>query len=115
MKLRDTRLWVLVIALAFLVLWVVSVGVAYAAPVQEPLPGPIEPTPSPGSQAIGISGWCLVGLGFLGVVAAVVLSSRPKRRRTPRSSFASRSHRAFRSSRSPASSRFRGNVERRYH
>ncbi len=110
MKLRDTRLWVLVIALAFLVLWVVSVGVVYAAPAQEPLPVSVESDsiPSPGLQAIGVAAWCLVGLGFLSVIAAVILSSRPKRRR------AIRSRRAFRLSRSLPAPRFRGNVERRY-
>ncbi len=81
MRIRDTRLWAVFVALAFVVLWFVGVGAAYAAPVQEPLPEPSPPVPSEAAQTVGVAGWCLVGIGFLGVAVAVVLESRPKRRR----------------------------------
>ncbi len=81
MKLRDTRLWALFIAIAFLLLWCASIGVTCAVPAQEPLAEPIHTTSAPEIRLIGILGWGLVGLGFLGVVLAVALSSKPKRRK----------------------------------
>ncbi len=81
MKIRDTRLWAVFIAIAFLLLWCASIGVTCAVPAQEPLAEPIQAAPVPEIRLIGVLGWGLVGLGFLGVVLAVALSSRPKRRR----------------------------------
>ena len=80
--LRDTRLWVGLLAAAFLLLWCVSIGVTRAVPAQEPLPEPIQMT-APEIRTIGIIGWGLVGLGFLGVLAAAIwnLTARPKPRR----------------------------------
>ncbi len=117
MRFRDTRLWVLLLALAFLALWCVSVGVAYADPVQEPLPEPVEASQSLGAQAVGILGWCLVALGFLGVALAVAFGGRPKKRRNAaRPSAAMRhSYKVMRSPYSPpANHRYHRNVERRY-
>lgn len=82
MRLRDTRLWAMVIAVAFLVLWCASVGVAYAAPA-----GEAEPTPaaaqaaSPAEHGIGVAGWCIVGAGGVAFLAAVLLNSLEHRRR----------------------------------
>ncbi len=81
MKIRDTRLWAVFIAIAFLLLWCASIGVTCGIPAQEPLAEPIHAAPAPEIRLIGVLGWGLVGLGFLGVVLAVALSSRPKRRK----------------------------------
>ena len=80
--LRDTRLWVGLLAAAFLLLWCVSIGVTRAVPAQEPLPEPIQVT-APQIELIGIIGWGLVGVGTLGVLLAAVanLTERPKPRR----------------------------------
>ncbi len=117
MRIRDTRLWALVIAVAFLALWCAGVGAAYAAPVQEPLPEPAPSAPSQAVQVVGILGWCLVGIGFLGVALTVALSGRPKRRRKMvRVSGASR--RPAKVMRSvytpPPTRRYHRNVERRF-
>ncbi len=116
MKPRDTRLWALLIAIAFLTLWCVSVGVTCTAPVQEPLPEPIQAPPSLETQIIGILGWCIVGLGFLGVALAVAFSGKPKKRRklvrlsgSPR-----RPYKVAKSIYSPPPPRrYRQNIERR--
>lgn len=120
MRLRDTRLWAVLLALAFVVLWCVSISVAYAAPAQEPLSEPVETT-AERLHVIGVWGWALVGVGFTGVVAAVVLSSRPHRRNRRRAgSYAatSRVKRAPRPDRmvyaAPSRSKYRRNIERRY-
>ena len=80
--LRDARFWVGLLAAAFLLLWCISIGVTYAVPAQEPLPEPIQAT-APQIRLIGIIGWGLVGLGFLGVLAAAILNltDKPKPRR----------------------------------
>ncbi len=118
MKLRDTRLWAAIVALAFLVLWCVSVGVTYAAPVQEPLPEPVQTPVAAEIRAIGIGGWLLVGIGFLGVALAVAFGgNRPKKRqRTVRpSGTIRRTYKVMRSVYSPPPNhRYHRNVERRY-
>ena len=82
MKIRDTRLWAVFIAIAFLLLWCASIGVTCAVPAQEPLAEPIQASPVPEIRLIGVLGWGFSrGWDFLGVVLAVALSSRPKRRR----------------------------------
>lgn len=114
---RDTRLWAVFIAVAFLVLWCVSVGVTYAAPAQEPLPQPAQAVTAPQIQAIGILGWGLVAVGFLGVALTVAMGSRPRRHRRPvRAAFNLRKpHKMARSVYSPPPARrYRRNVERRF-
>lgn len=116
MRLRDTRLWAVLVAAAFLILWCVSVGVTYAVPAQEPLPEPIQPTVAPEIQAIGIWGWCLVGVGFLGVAVAVAFGGRPKRRRRSARVYSplKNPYKVARSVYSPPPSRrYHRNVERR--
>lgn len=83
MKIRDTRLLAVFIAVAFLVLWCASVNVTCAVPAQEPLSEPIaQSSTAPEIEAIGICGWAIVGVGTMGVVVTVILSCRtPKRRR----------------------------------
>lgn len=120
MKLQDGRLWAVLIAVAFLVLWFAGVGVAYAAPVEEPLPQPEPAVQSEGAQAIGTAGWFLVALGFLGVVVCAALESRPRRRRPVRTSFSRQFFRTrpSRMARSvytpPPTRRYRRNIERRF-
>lgn len=120
MRLRDTRLWAMLLALAFIVLWCVSISVAYAAPSQEPLTEPV-PATAERLHVIGVWGWALVGVGFTGVVGAVVLSSRAHRRpRRGTGKYAA----AQKVSRSPRPDRvvyaaapkrrYQRNVERRY-
>lgn len=120
MRLRDTRLWAVLLALAFVVLWCVSISVAYAAPAQEPLSEPVEAT-AERLHVIGVWGWALVGVGFTGVVAAVVLSSRPRRKaRRGKRGYLASAHvkRAPRPDRvvyaAPGKGRYQRNVERRY-
>lgn len=79
MRLRDPRLWALLLAAAFLILWCVSVGAAHAA--TPPEPSPLPEAPSSSLSAVGVSGWCLVGLGALGVLVSIILASRPRPRR----------------------------------
>ncbi len=116
MKIRDTRLWVVIIAAAFLVLWCVSVGVTYASPAQEPLPQPAQAVTAPQIQAIGILGWGLVAIGFLGVALTAAFGGRPRRRRRPvRAAFNLRRPRKMsRSVYTPPPRRYRRNVERRF-
>ena len=80
--LKDVRLWVGLIAAAFVLLWCMSIVVTYAVPAQEPLPDPIQTT-APQIRLIGILGWGLVGVGLLGVLVAAVLNltDKPKPRR----------------------------------
>lgn len=121
MRLQVSRLWTALIAAAFLVLWLAGVGVAYAAPAEEPLPQPEPAVQSGGAQAIGTAGWFLVTVGFLGVVVCAALGSRPgRRRRTVRISF---SRQPFQSHPNrmahsvytpPPTRRYRRNIERRY-
>lgn len=117
MKLRDSRLWAVIIAVAFLALWCAGVCVAYAAPAQEPLPNPAAPVPSQAVQTIGIAGWCLIGVGFLGVALFVAFGSRPKRRKKRVRAVSSVRYPAkvMRSVYSPPPARrYHRNVERRY-
>lgn len=83
MRLQNTRVWTLLIAAAFLVLWCASVGVTYSAAPPEPIPDPgqVSYSQSRGIEVIGILGWCLVGIGFLGVALTVALGGKPKKRR----------------------------------
>ncbi len=117
MRMRDNRLWAVVIAAAFLALWCAGVCVAYAAPMQEPLPEPAPSSPSQGAQAIGILGWCLVAVGFLGVALAAALGGRPRRRRKLVRASASlrRPAKVMRSVYSPPPARrYHRNIERRF-
>ncbi len=116
MKNRDTRLWAAFIAIAFLLLWCVSIGVTCAVPAQEPLAEPIHSAPAPEIRLIGILGWGLVALGSLGVmVVAVALNSRPpkKKRRPVRTVSAPRQqYRVTRSVYTPTSPRrYHRNIE----
>ncbi len=81
MRRRDSRLWAVVIALAFLALWCASVGTAYGAPTQEPVAEPLPVLPSQEAQTIGILGWCLVAVGFLGIAFCAFWAAKPRRRR----------------------------------
>lgn len=117
MRLRDNRLWAVVIAMAFLVLWLAGVGVAYAAPQQEPLPDPAPSVQSEGARTVGVAGWCLVAVGFLGVAVCAFLGSRPHRRQRPaRTANVSRyPARVMRSVYTPPPSRrYQRNIERRF-
>lgn len=117
MKARDTRLWALIIAAAFLILWCVSVSITCAIPAQEPLAQPIKSVTAPEIEAIGICGWAIVGAGTLGVVATVILSCRTprRRRRTHHSGVSRASHRSQRSVYMPhATHRYQRNIERRF-
>ncbi len=98
------RLWVLLLAGAFLALWGVS----------------LEPAPAGEGwlrgRLVGIWGWGLVGLGFLGVALASYLSTRPKKpRRLVRVSAAPRHPAKLGKSAytPPAHRRYRYNVARR--
>lgn len=85
MRIQNTRLWALLLAAAFVVLWCASVGVTFAASPQEPVSEPAEVMASAelsgGMEVIGILGWCLVGVGFLGVALTVALGGKPKKKR----------------------------------
>ena len=104
MKTQYFRCWVLLLAAAFLVLWCASVGVTYSASdtvLQEQAAAEAAAAPvrdELGIRMIGILGWCLVGLGFLGVALTVVLSGKPRRvvTRSARYSCAHYSGRAYR-------------------
>ena len=120
MRLRDTRLWAMLLALAFLVLWCVSISVAYAAPPQDAL---TEPAPATAERlhVIGVWGWALVGVGFTGVVGAIVLTSRAHRRPRRGTGKYAAARNVTRSPRpdrvvygAPARRRYQRNVERRY-
>lgn len=123
MRLRDARLWAVLLALAFLVLWCVSVGVAYAAPPQDPFPEAAAVPTAERLHAIGVWGWALVGIGFLGVFLSVFLSSRPRRktRRAPGKYHSRAVHekRALRPDRtvyaSSSKGRYQRKVERRFY
>lgn len=92
MRIRDTRLWALLIAVAFIVLWCASVGVTCAIPAQEPLAEPITSVTAPEIEAIGICGWAIVGAGTLGVIFTIIIGCRtPKRRRRSRAFGAAKS------------------------
>ena len=85
MRLQNSRIWTLFIAAAFLVLWCVSAGTTLASTPQEPASEAVEAVAqmgdSPNVQIVGILGWCLVGLGFLGVALTVALGGKPKKKR----------------------------------
>lgn len=98
------RLWVLLLAGAFLALWGVS----------------LQPAPAGvgwlRGRLVGILGWGLVGLGFLGVALASYLSARPRKpRRLVRVSAAPRRPAKVEKSiyTPPAHRRYRCNVSRR--
>ncbi len=114
MKIRDNRFWAVIIAAAFLVLWFAGICVAYTTPAQEPLPDPVPAGPSQGAQAVGITGWCLIGVGFLGVALCAFLGSRPRRRRRAvrASRYPSKVARSVYSP--PAARRYQRNIERRF-
>lgn len=79
MRMKAGRLWILLLAAAFLILWCLSVGVTLAGSPQEPIP--IEEAAQAetmGVKWIGIVGWCLVALGFLGVAVSAALGGRPR-------------------------------------
>lgn len=118
MKMRDSRLWVVIIAAAFLAFWCAGVGAAYAAPAAEPIPDPTPSVPSQEVQMVGIVGWCLVGVGFLGVALSVALGSRSRRRRKAAVRTAGPSRRPARVMRSvytpPPTRRYQRNIERRF-
>ncbi len=114
MKMRDNRLWAVVIAVAFLALWLAGVCVAYAAPAQEPLPDPVPAVPSQGAQAVGITGWCLIAIGFLGVALCAFFGSRPRKKRRPARAarYPSRVVKSVYSP--PPARRYQRNIERRF-
>lgn len=114
---RDSRLWAVVIAAAFLLLWFAGVGTAYAAPAQEPLPEPAPAVQSAGAKVIGTLGWCLVGVGFLGVALSAAFGGRPRRRNRRLRAVPMPRHpsRVLRSVYSPPPARrYRRNIERRF-
>lgn len=81
MGIRNARLWVAVIALAFLVVWCAGINAAYASPGPETADEPA--VVSSQVEKVGIAGWCVVGAGFLGVAVTAFLSCRPRRRAKP--------------------------------
>ena len=67
-----------------------------------------------GIRMIGILGWCLVGLGFLGVALTVVLSGKPRRkRRAAHTSGVVKRSARYSCSHYPGTA-YRNRVERRY-
>lgn len=98
MRIRDTRLWALLIAVAFVVLWCVSIGITCAIPAQEPLAEPLAAVTAPEIEAIGICGWAIVGAGTLGVVVTIILGCRTpvrRRRRTSRPMYTARTRHRY--------------------
>lgn len=96
MKIRDTRLWAAAVAIAFVVLWCVSIGTAYSSPSQELISEPvIQSTTAPQIEAIGVCGWAIVGVGALCVLWSIIAACRtPKHRRAkPRRALYGKSHR----------------------
>lgn len=121
MKLRNSQLWALCVAAAFLLLWAASVGVTFASSPQEPVSGEVEAMApaetAKGTEVIGILGWCLVGVGFLGVALTAALGGKPRRRRKPArvSGLPRHLSRVSRSVYSPPPyRRYHRNVERRF-
>lgn len=121
MKEIPARLLAVFLGVAFLVLWCVSIGVTYSAAGEPPLPeqengsAVVYMQDTLGVKIVGILGWCLVGMGFLGVALTVALSGKPKRR--GRTAYASRSGRRTKIQRSGSSMagayRYRKNIQRR--
>lgn len=62
MRYLFSRLWVGMIAVAFLLLWAASLGGGGFWP----------------GRLVGIAGWGLVGAGFFGVAVTAALAARPK-------------------------------------
>lgn len=79
MKIHNARIWVVGIALAFLVLWCVSVNVAYAGAGPEALDEPAAISSQ--VEKVGIAGWCVVGVGFFEVAVTAFLCCRTPRKR----------------------------------
>ena len=120
MKTQYFRCWVLLLAAAFLVLWCASVGVTYSASdtvLQEQAAAEAAAAPvrdELGIRMIGILGWCLVGLGFLGVALTVGLSGKPRRkRRAAHTSGVVKRSARYSCSHYPGTA-YRNRVERRY-
>ncbi len=121
MKTLSVRFFAFLICTAFLILLLVSVGVTYSAS-QDPLLQQRETASvvvyiqeALGVKVIGILGWCLVGMGFLGVALTVALTGRPKKKGRSSYYFSAGTHRssyypnnAFRTS-----YRYRKHIERR--
>lgn len=85
MRLRDARLWAVLLAVAFLVLWCVSIGAGYAAPAAEPFSADTAAAASGESlSTIGVWGWALVGVGAVFVLISVILCNLPPSHRTSR-------------------------------
>lgn len=118
MKTQYLRCWVLLLAAAFLVLWCASIGVTYSASeavLQEQAAAQAAAAPvrdELGIRMIGILGWGLIGLGFLGVALTVVFSGKPRRRRRGVHSSGT-VRRSSHYSRYPNTA-YRNRVERRY-
>lgn len=121
MKAPRAHIWALLLAAAFLMLWCVSVGVTFASSSQEL---PVQTAGSPafaedaqGIRVIGILGWCLVAVGFLGVALTAAFGGRPRKRRkaTRVSRTAKRPYKVIRSVYSPPPFyRYHRNIERRW-
>ena len=84
MRRLGFRLWVPLLAAAFAVLWLVSLGVYHGLPPAQPEVLPAPARPEPALQALGVVGWVLVSLGGLGVLAQVLrVAWRKARVQTP--------------------------------
>lgn len=82
MRLRDLRIWAVLLAAAFLVLWCVSIGAGYAAPAAEPM---VEMTATAEPlSAVGVWGWALIGVGALVVLLGIIYCNLPQNRRSSR-------------------------------
>lgn len=86
MKIRDTRLWAIAVAIAFVVLWCISIGITCSSAAQELIAEPVmTATTAPQIQVIGICGWAIVGAGTLCVVGTIVAACRTPRRHKTKS------------------------------
>ena len=129
MKMQRSHLWVFGLALGFVVLWCISIGMTVKASADETLSVSAEPMPAHTAMTarsasiveerlsfdmIGIAGWCLVGVGFFGVAVTVALGAKPKRHKRPvRTPMPRNPARVINTVYSPESRRYSKRVERR--
>lgn len=122
MKEMPARLLAILLGVAVLILWCISIGVTYSAAGEPALPEQengsavvVYMQDTLGVKVVGILGWCLVGMGFLGVALTVALGGKPKRK--SKAVYASRNGRRAKIQRSGGSMagayRYRKNIQRR--
>ncbi len=122
MKTLSVRFFTFLLCAALLILCLISFGVTYSAaqapllPQQETASVVVYIQEALGVKIIGILGWCLVGIGFLGVALTVALSGRPKKKGRSLYYSPAGPHRSSRYSSNAfkTSYRYRKHIERRY-